>query len=115
MLHFKRRAIAYIIGRIVTGKDSRTIYDHAHSSYFNFSGTISDDVSVYDHTRTSFISGNQSSLYDHGTGQYINLKVQDNKFSGYDHESFSNFNGDVNESSISFYDYFDRSYYSFSI
>jgi hypothetical protein len=115
MLHFKRRAISYIAARLITGKNSGFVYDYAHSSYFNYSGTVSSSVSVYDYSRSCFLTGNTNSIYDYGTSQYISLKIEGNRFNGYDYETGSFFNGTVNGNSISFYDYADGSYYNFTI
>ena len=115
MLHFKRRAVSYIAGRLISGRNSSTVFDYAHSAYFNFSGTVSNNINIYDYARSSYLTGNLNSLYDYGTGHYISFKIQGNQFSGYDYETGSYFNGTVNGNSITFYDFADGSYNNFSI
>lgn len=115
MLHFKRRAICYISARLITGKNISSIFDYAHSAYFNYSGSISTNINIYDYSRSCYLTGNQSNIFDYGTSQYVSLKLNGVQFSGYDYETGNYFNGRMNGNSISFFDYQDGSYYNFSI
>lgn len=115
MLHFKRRAISYISARLISGKISNIIYDYAHSSYFNFNGTVSNNINIYDYSRSCYLVGNLNSIYDYGTNQYITIKIDGNRFNGYDYETGSYFHGIVNNNTIIFYDYADNSSSNFFI
>ena len=89
-------------------------YD-SFNSYFNYSGTVSNSINIYDYSRSSYLGGTKDSIYDYGTNTYITLKVQGGKFSGYDYETASYYSGTINGSnSISFYDQSDGSYYNFT-
>ncbi|MBB6239655.1 hypothetical protein HDC90_004313 [Pedobacter sp. AK013] len=111
----KRRAVAYITGRFILHRDSTAIFDYSTSGYFNFSGSVDNSVNVYDNSRSNYLSGDISSLYDYATGQYININVTGTTFSGYDYETGSYFNGTVTDGSINIYDYQDGKYYNYSI
>jgi len=115
MQHSKRRAIAYIAGRIINNQYSGSIYDYTEAGHFNFSGNVSPNVNVYDYSRSNYLTGDASSVYDYNTGQYINLSITGSSFSGYDYETGSYYNGTVNGISISLYDYESGRYYNFSI
>jgi hypothetical protein len=116
MLHFKRRAIAYMVAKATDiDKEISAIYDYKESAYFNFSGTLQDQVNLYDHSRSCYITGNLSSLYDYGTNTYMNLEIDAQNFKGYDYESNTYYSGNIAGGSISFYDYEDSSYYNFSV
>lgn len=115
MLHAKRRAIAYIIGRMVTGNQCSTVYDCLSTSYHNLGGTVAGHVNVYDYARSCSLIGTRTSIFDDGTGQYISLEVKGNSFSGYDYETSSFFSGSVNGGSINLYDNSDQAYFGFLI
>jgi hypothetical protein len=103
----QRVCIAYIAGRLVSGRPSTNVYDHAAQRYFSFSGTFSGtDVQIYDHTRRSHISGNLKSgtLYDHEAQTHLQLQITGNDFTGYDHASGTHFSGQVRGSAIQLYD-----------
>jgi hypothetical protein len=69
-----RRAVAYVVGCLISGSSSRSVYDYGDSRYHNFSGDVSETgVSVYDYTRSKHMSGSAESLYDYATGRHISL------------------------------------------
>jgi len=115
MQNSKRRAVAYIVGRYISKRDSGAIYDYNAGTHFSFSGSIDSSVNVYDYSRSNYLSGDISSLYDYSTGQYINVNVTGYSFSGYDYETGSYFNGTVNDGSINIYDYQEGRYFDYSI
>jgi hypothetical protein len=115
MEHCKRRAIAYIVGRIISGKESGAVFDFKDSSYFNFMGDIGSSISVFDYSRSSYLTGDKSSIFDYNSGKYITLNIEGINFSGFDYESGKYYSGIVNSNSISFFDYDGSSYYNFSI
>ncbi len=111
-----RRAIAYIVGRIITAQNKSAVYDYSSSQYHSFSGSVSlERVSIYDYSENCHISGNLPNLYHYGNSSHISLKINSNKFSGYDYDDSAHFSGNVNGNGISLYDYGESSYYNFSI
>lgn len=107
-----RRTIAYIGGRLISGKRSSAIYDYSGGGYTSIDGSVtSSNVDVYDYGRSCHVSGSGGSLYDYGRGCHVDLKAKDaTRFSGYDYGSSSYFEGTVSGASVSFYDYDTGSY-----
>ena len=106
----KRRAVAYIAGRLISGKSAGSVYDYATSSRYRIYGDVSPDfIQVFDDDRYSYIIGGATpaglSIFDYYTRQHINLKISGNDFYGYDMETSSYFSGTVNKSSVNLFDY----------
>jgi len=111
-----RRAIAYIVGCLISRKKSGAIYDYASSQHYSFSLDLSvSGVSAYDYSERCYISGGLTSLYHYGNRQYISIQINGNQFSGYDYDECCHFSGTVNNSSISLYDYGVSSYFNFLV
>ncbi len=97
-----RRGIAYIAGRLASGKYSTTLRDDSEGKHFSFDGEVSleNGVSVYDYEQGCFIRGDNSggpfSLYHDGNANWIELTIEENTFKGYDKDSGSFFSGVVN-------------------
>src|SRR4051794_27440355 len=101
-----RRAVAYVAGHLIAGRDSSSIYDVGVRAYFNFSGTVEEDnVSVYDHAEATHITGALPNLFHHGHRSHLTLDVDGQNFSGYDFLSGAHFSGHVSASSLALYDY----------
>ena len=96
-----RRGIAYIAGRLVSGKYSTTLRDDSEGKHFSFEGEVSveNGVSVYDYEQNCFIRGNSSkasfSLYHDGNANYIDLAIEGSTFKGHDKDSGAFFSGAV--------------------
>jgi hypothetical protein len=111
-----RRAVAYIAGRAISGKQSSAIYDFEESGYFNFSGTVSaSEANVYDYDSSCHIGGKLASLYHYGHANHLQLELKGKQFSGFDYDEASHFNGTVNGSSVSLYDYASSQYHNYSL
>jgi len=111
-----RRAIAYIIGCLISRKKSSAIYDYASSQYYSFSFHSSDSgISAYDYSERCYISGGFTSIYHYGNRQYISIQIDSNHFTGYDYDERCYFSGTIDGSNISLYDYGVASYFNFSI
>lgn len=116
MRSYTRRSVAYIGGRIISGRSSSSIYDYSVGRYTNMSGRVADGrVAVYDYDQKNHISGSYSSLYHYGNNAFISLNISGNNFSGYDYDSGSHFSGHVTGNSISLYDYGAGSYFNYTI
>jgi hypothetical protein len=116
-----RRAIAYVAGRIQTGKKSSSVYDYSAGKYSNFSGDISETrVAVFDFDAGAHISGTgrsgQYSLFHYGASGHISLKIESGgRFSGFDYSSSSHFSGTVSGQNVTLYDYGSGNYFNYSI
>jgi hypothetical protein len=114
-----RACIAYIAGRIISGKESAGVFDLSQSMHFSFSGNVRDDiVSLHDHERNCAVVGKGDALrlhlHDFGTNSELSLKIKGKQFSGIDYGTSKHFNGSVNGSTISVYDYENSTMYNFS-
>jgi hypothetical protein len=116
----KRRAVAYIAGRLVTGTTSGGVYDYTAQARFKLYGDVSPGfVQVYDGDRFSYIIGGATpaglSIFDYYTRQHIQLKISDNDFYGFDYETGAYFSGEVNKSTVSFFDFQDAKTYRYAV
>lgn len=114
-----KACIAYIAGRLVSGRDSSAVYDYSQGRYINVAGSVTGSaVSIYDYSRSCHISGGgapQISLYDYGGSHHITLTIDGTGFSGYDYGSSTHFSGTVNGTAVSVYDYGGAGYTNYSI
>jgi hypothetical protein len=111
-----RRGIAYIAGRLISGRSSSSLYDYTEGRQSTFSGQVSTSrVNVFDQDRGSYITGTPPSLFDHGTGAYVRLTTQGDRFKGFDYQSGDHFSGRVNGRAVSLFDYGSSSYYSYTV
>ena len=104
-----RPTIAYIAGRIITGLDTSSIYDHLQSKSVSFEGTISPSfINIFSNDRGCYTAGpreeNILDLYDFGYLHLIDLQIDGNTFTGWDDLTPGRFSGEVNGDDISFYD-----------
>jgi len=104
-----RTTIAFIAGRIITGRNTLSIYDHLQSKSVSFEGTISPSfVNIFNTDRGCYTAGpreeNICDLYDFGYLHLIDLQIDGNTFTGWDDLTPGRFSGEVNGDDISFYD-----------
>jgi len=102
-------ALAYIAGRLISGKNSYGVYDHSRSKRILINGTAKGPVvAVFDHDQRCHISGNgngfQYSLYHHGEKRIISLTVFGSRFSAHDYGHSASFTGTVQGNSISLFE-----------
>lgn len=115
-----RAAVAYVAGRLISGKQSSSVYDYSEGGHRSMSGQVTHDhVSVYDHVKSCHFSGSGGgssfSLYHYGESSHVSLKIDGHSFSGYDYGTSSHYSGTVSGFSISLYDYSKGSHFSYSI
>jgi len=104
-----RAALAYIAGRLVSGKNSSAVYDHSRSRQILMNGTAKGRlVAIFDHDRRCHISGSgngfQYSLYHHGENRLISLTLQGSVIGGHDYGRSASFTGTVEDNSISLFE-----------
>lgn len=97
-----RRAVAYIAARLISGRNSGSVYDYSISSHVSFSATISDNrISAYDYDQSCHIGGSLPNLYHYGNSAHLSLTIAGTHFKGYDYDTSSHYSGKINGRSIS--------------
>jgi hypothetical protein len=120
MIASKRRAAAYIAGRLIAGRASNEVYDYSTKQHYRMYGDVSPGfVQVYDGDRYSYVSGsltpNGLIIFDYYTRQHIRLRISGDDFYGYDFETGAAFDGIVKKSSVTFFDYEDSKEHRYAI
>jgi hypothetical protein len=111
-----RACVAYIAGRLVSGRSSSSVYDYSQSKHTAIAGTVTNrQVAIYDYERGAYISGGAAQFYDYDEGCYISLQLTGNNFRGFDYGSASHFSGSVNGRNILMFDYEKGSHFQYSI
>jgi hypothetical protein len=113
---YKRRIVAYIVGKLIRGKEISKIFDQTTSSYNQINGEVSNSrINVYDIEKNELITGSGDgkgiSLYDFATAKFIDLKIDGGKFDGFDYESKKVFYGEIKENQVSFFDFQDSKHH----
>ena len=114
----KRRIVAFVIGKLLGGKEIYKIFDRTTSSYIQIVGEVSPTrINVYDIEKNELITGSGDdkgiSLYDFASAKFIDLRIVDSKFDGFDYESKKLFYGDYKENTIELFDFQDSKHHYF--
>ncbi len=104
-----RRAVAYVAGRLVSGKAATGLYDRNGGRQYPYSGDFTaTKLSVRDHTENlEFTGAGGSGMYtlSHtGNGKPVSLKIQGQVFEGFDYSSAKKYRGSVNGNMVSIID-----------
>ena len=115
-----RACIAYIAGRLVSGKISSSVYNYASGRRIGVSGTIQPSrVNAFDQDELCHVSGNgidgKYSLYHHTQCHHIELEFNGERFKGYDYGTGSHFHGSVSGCSICLYDFEESSHFNYCV
>lgn len=117
----KRRMLAYIVGRLILGKEATAVYDHGAKKWFNAAGHCrKDKIEVFDYERQCFLvgvfKGPRMSIFDNGTQKFVELKLKGGKkFEGFDYESGKHFGGEADPKAVALYDFADKKYHHYVI
>lgn len=112
----KRRIVAFVVGKLITGKEINKLFDQTNSSYSEIVGDVTDTkINVYEAERNELFTGSGDekgiSLYDFTTAKFIDLKIDNDKFDGFDYESKKVFYGEVKDDSVSLFDFQDSKHH----
>lgn len=117
-----RRRVAYIAGRLARSSTASSIYDYQASQHFPMSGEITpSNVSVFDYTTSSHMSGNSTgngrfSIFDYANSKHLDLSYNSGTFEGFDYATSTHFNGKASSNGdVNVYDYGTGQYYSYSM
>ena len=116
MNFYKRRIVAYIAGKLISGKEINKLFDRSNSSYAEIVGEVTiTKINVYDSERNELITGSGDakgiSLYDFTTAKFIDLKIDKEKFDGFDYESKKIFYGELKDNTVSVFDFEDSKHH----
>lgn len=114
-----RTSIAYIAGRLISGKSIAFLYDYARSRRIDITSI------PYAHSLTQFTYARRSSLslaprgnryrYFLGDDGFIDLTVNGNAFIGYFRTNASDFVGKLRGDSIYLYDHEESAHFNYRI
>ena len=115
-----RAGIAYIAGRLISGKNCASVFDCFRGKHITIGGTVRVGmVNVLDKDSKCLIVGSGSngrySLKHEGIKNYIDLSIYGSTFTGYDFASGKQFNGTVEGGSISIFDSEDNETHKYAI
>jgi len=104
-----RRAVAYIAGRIVSGKPAPSVYDHTTSRTYNFRGEFAaTKITLRDLDSGSDIKGAGGSgmftITQAGNGKPVSLKLNGSTFEGFDYETAKRYRGVITGTSVAVQD-----------
>lgn len=116
MTFYKRRIVAYVIGKLISGREFYKIFDQSESTYNEIMGEVNPTtINVYDTTRNELITGSGDtqgiSLFDFASSKFIDLKIEGEKFDGFDYEFQKAFYGEMKENTVSFFDFQDSKHH----
>jgi hypothetical protein len=114
----KRKIVAYIIGRLISGKEINKIFDQSESRYNEITGEVTPvRINVIASEKNEMITGSGDSkgisLFDYATSKFIDLKIDGKKFDGFDYESKKAFYGELKENTVSLFDFQDSKHHYF--
>jgi hypothetical protein len=114
-----RRSVAFIAWRLITGRDSMSIYDHAAERKVQFSGTISStEISIRDADGRQIVGSGGSGMYtltDGGAGKPVTLKIDGLSFEGFDYGASRRYQGAVDRDTLRITDPRANAEFSYSI
>jgi hypothetical protein len=106
-----RRAIAYIVLRLISDQTFRGIQDQTVGKAFHFEAELATrktKITVFDREQQCYLKGTGGggfyTVVHEGTGKPISLKMKDNQFEGFDYDSGKAYRGTVTEESVSIHD-----------
>lgn len=116
MTNDSRRCVAAIAYMIVTSKVANAVFDYTVGGYYNMGCTFRGNyISLFDYTRSCYVSGYLPNLFDYSTTSYINLRKGTNTIDGFDYHTASYFNVTVNRNSVTVFDYQVSRYFMYSV
>ncbi len=112
-----RACVAYVAGRLISGREFSVIYDDSRSTDVKIEGSIKTDyINLFDHDRQCYVAGqgngNFYDLHDYGGQCFFELSIEGDTFHGYDYQTPCSFKGEVKGDAVSLYD--DQACLSFS-
>jgi hypothetical protein len=113
---FKRRIVAFIVGKLISGKEINKLFDRSNSKYAEILGEVTQtNINIYENERNELVTGSGDakgiSLYDFTTAKFIDLKIDKDQFDGFDYESKKVFYGEVKDNTVALFDFQDSKHH----
>jgi hypothetical protein len=113
-------AVAYIVGRLVTRRPARSVFDHAAGAIKHYGGEVSPQyVDIFDHQRHHHVAGTVAGqaveLYDYDSGHRLLCEIAGGRFTGFDYASRHRYRGHVSDGQIALYDHATREQYHYDL
>lgn len=119
MRDYTRACIAYIVGRLIAGKDVTAIYDYEEGREIDVSGLPdSRCLKEFANINWSYLSGGAGICryqYSCSAGHHFHLSIKGNTFVGYIRNSPCHFMGKVKGDAVYLYDHQQSSHFNFRI
>jgi hypothetical protein len=114
-----RACVAYVAGRLISGRETLSVYDGAQGRTIYLTGTVGPaGVRVFDFDRHCFFEGSGAQgrfqLFHHGERHYVSLNLEGTRFSGFDHGSTFFFRGAAQPAGIALWDQETNSFFNYS-
>ncbi|MBT4483803.1 MAG: hypothetical protein HOC71_09020 [Candidatus Latescibacteria bacterium] len=111
---------AYIVGSLITGFFSSSIYDLTNKNNYSMRGEADTrGILIYAYEKGCYITGNLNSggylFYNYDGSYHIRLNIDNNKFEGSDFSSNCEFKGEVTDYLISLYDSAENRYFEYKL
>lgn len=111
--------IAYITGRLISGKKIATLYDYLQSGYIHLSHfSESDFFKDFDEKHRDYVPGYATGCkyqYSFDSGQSIELSINGNSFIGHIRGTASYFLGNIRGDSIHIFDHETSDHFNYKI
>lgn len=111
--------IAYIVGRLIAGKDVTSIYDYARSCEIDISQLPGEKcLKSFNCVNWSYLTQSPNIFkyqFSCNSGHLIDLSVKGNTFIGYVRDSSSHFMGKVRGDAVYLYDHKEATYFNYRI
>ncbi len=116
---YDHACIAYIVGRLIAGKDVTSIYDYTRSCEIDLSGLPDEKcLKNFSCINWAYLAHSPSIFryqFSCNAGHLINLSVKGNTFIGYVGDSSSHFVGNVRGDAVYLYDQKEATHFSYRI
>lgn len=117
---YKRKIIAFIIGKLISGREISKVFDQTESTYNEITGDVTPTkINVITPEKNELITGSGDSkgisLFDFGSSKFIDLKIEGERFDGFDYDSKKAFYGELKEDTVSVFDFQDSKHHYFTL